>query len=429
MTKSIEDLVEDYSTKPVPGHLTTNGFHIALINAGLVLSLLSMFTGVLFGLAIGVRNTIYVTMISSVFLVVVGTIAGIAGSKVRLSSYMLMKFSFGMKGAIVINFILAISLLGWFGVTLDLLGDGAQGLAQQVFNVALPKWVYMIAGGAVMTITAIFGFKGLDTIASWLTPIMALTLAMIIYKVFQVTTWSELMAFEPSGELTVGVAISAAIGSLISMMIAMPDFTRYAKTPFDSFIATSVPLLIAQPFVYVGAAMAAIAYQNDDILLIMLESGLGLFAFLLVIASSWISNTINLYSCSLGLSSILLNVKKWKLEVVSGVVGTLLAIAGIMDHFITFLELMSFVFIPAGSIYLSDYYIVKRQKYDFEKISDGSPVSMPAMIALLIGITAYYFSAEGFFSMTSLSSIDALIVTSATYLVAQQGWFDGFSES
>ena len=57
--EKFEELTEDFATQPVPGDVTTNGYHIALINSGLVISWLTMVTGVLFGLAIGVMNTIY----------------------------------------------------------------------------------------------------------------------------------------------------------------------------------------------------------------------------------------------------------------------------------------------------------------------------------------------------------------------------------
>jgi len=418
--EQFEELIEDYATCPVPEHISTSGYNVAMINVGLVFSLLTMLTGAMFGLAIGIMNTIYVAICGSIFLVIVGTIAGMVGSRVRLSSYMLMKFSFGTKGAIIINFILAVSLLGWFGVTLDLMGDGVQGLAQQEFDVDLPKWVYMIVGGTIMTVTAIFGFKGLNAIAPWVTPILALTLAVMVYHVLEITTWQELVAFEPTGDITVGIAISAAIGSLISMMIAMPDFTRYTKTAMDSFLATFIPLLIAQPFVYVGAAMAAIAYQQDDILVIMTKSGLGVFAFLLVIMSSWISNVINLYSCSLGLSSIWLTVRKWKLEVFSGVVGTLLAVAGIMDHFIIFLELMSFIFVPAGSIYLSDFYLVKKRQYDFYKLDEVKPVSIASFITLIVGVVVFYYSELYQYTLSGLSALDTVIVTVTLYVLLKK---------
>jgi len=417
--EKFEELTEDFATQPVPGDVTTNGYHIALINSGLVISWLTMVTGVLFGLAIGVMNTIYVTLISSAFLVVVGIIAGIVGSKTRLSSYMLMKFSFGAKGALLINLVLAISLLGWFGVTLDLLGDGAQALAQQEFNFLLPKWLWMLIGGVLITTTSIFGFRGLNRLAPWLTPIMALVMVVVVYKVLQMTSLAELMAFEGSGEISIGVAISASIGSLISMMIAMPDFTRYVKTPFDSVVATFFPLLIAQPLVYTGAAIAAVATQQYDLLLIMIEVGLGLFAFILIVASTWISNAIALYSCSLGLASVLVKVKKWKLEVLSGVVGTLMAIAGIMDYFIVFLESLSFIFVPIGSVYLSDYYFISKQNYEFEKIADGSPVSIPAMLAMLIGIAVYYGSSTELCAITPLPAVDSLVVTTLVYLLSK----------
>ena len=58
-----------------------------------------------------------------------------------------------------------------------------------------------------------------------------------------------------------------------------------------------------QPFVMWVGASAAFALATDDITTIMLTLGLGLGAFAIIIAGSWVLNALNLYSAVLGVTA------------------------------------------------------------------------------------------------------------------------------
>ena len=55
-------------------------------------------------------------------LTIIGCITGSIGARTRLSSYMLVRIAFGDRGASLVNLAFALSLLGWFGVNIDLFG-------------------------------------------------------------------------------------------------------------------------------------------------------------------------------------------------------------------------------------------------------------------------------------------------------------------
>ena len=61
--------------------------------------------------------------------------------------------------------------------------------------------------------------------------------------------------------------------------------------------------MIAQPFVMWVAASAAMVLGTEDIISIMLTLGLGLGAFIIIIAGSWVLNALNLYSAVLGVTA------------------------------------------------------------------------------------------------------------------------------
>ena len=57
---------------------------------------------------------------------------------------------------------------------------------------------------------------------------------------------------------------------------------------------------------------------------------------------------------------------EWQLMLVSGAVGTGLAMLGITDHFIEFLERLGVIVPPIAGIYLVDYFLLGQQRFPTE---------------------------------------------------------------
>ena len=180
-------------------------------------------------------------------------------------------------------------------------------------------------------------------------------------------------------------------------------------------MASVLTFLIATTFVYMTAAIASLATGEDDTLQIMITMGLGTGAFALIIFSTWTANSINLYGSSLSMSAVVPRFAGWRMTVSCGIVGTLTAFAGILDHFIPFLIYLSILFIPVGSIYITDFFLLKNQEYKMEDLATQKPVSWEALFAWLLGSLVSYSAVEEIFSLTGSSTIDALVIPGAVY--------------
>ena len=58
----------------------------------------------------------------------------------------------------MVNLAFAVSLLGWFGVNIDLFSAALLRLMNDVPGVSATPWLVELFAGTVMTITTIYGF-------------------------------------------------------------------------------------------------------------------------------------------------------------------------------------------------------------------------------------------------------------------------------
>ena len=413
---SFSDLAEDYAIKPIPAEISVDGFRISLINTALAFSLPTLLLGAQLSTN-GAKQAVSAFIWGGLILAIIGTVAGIVGLRNRLSTYMLIRFSFGLQGAKIVNICMALSMFGWFGVNVYLFGQAASGLCLSLSGIELKPWVFVLIGGFLMTAGAVFGFKSIQKLALFIVPIQVLIFVILLNLTFSNSTLQELLGNPVQNQITQGKAISAVIGSFVVAAVVMPDFTRYGKTWWDAVTASFIPYFFASTFAYTIATLAAMHTGKSDILELMQVIGLGISAFVLVIFSSWITNSVNLYGCSLSIASIFPKLHEWQIAIVSGMVGTVVAFFEILKHFIDFIFSLGIIFTPVVGIYAIDYFILHKGNYDLEKIEQDTSISYIAIISWLLGIAAAYGTNKQWLHLTGISSCDSLFVAVLSYLV------------
>lgn len=411
----LDEIFEDYATTPVPQSKTVGGVGIGMINGGLAFAVPGLITGIEIGQSLGLIQAIYAFLVGGLLLSLLGTVTGLVGMHNRLTSCMTMKFVFGNQGANILSFAFVISLLGWYGVNIDLFSSVAQEGFDDFFNVSIDIWQLEIAIGFLIIITTIWGFELLNKISTALVPILFVILAYLVYQSMDyVAPPEKLIPINP--DLTFGSSVSIIVGSFIVSVVLMPDFTRFAAKPRDTATASFLPFFIICNFVYIAAAIAGIAVKDDAILQVMLTLGLGSFAFFLLITSSWIANVVNLYSAALGLNAMNAKWKEWKLIIVAGALGTVVASLNLLDNFTDFLFSLSSIFTPVAAIYVVDFFFINQSKvYNVANIEQLNNFNVNAIFAWFIGIVISIISNLGIITLTTIEVCDAIIVTCPVY--------------
>ncbi|MGY8952702.1 MAG: cytosine permease, partial [Flavobacteriales bacterium] len=154
-----EQVNEDYTRTKVPENKTVSGISIAAIIVGIGVTLPTFFLGGEVAQAIGLSKSFWIFIAVNLVLGVLCTITAIIGNRTRLSTYMLLHFSFGKKGTLFINFLIGITLLGWYSVTVEIFGGALTDAFKHLLNVDVPIYLSIIVGSILMTLTAIYGFK------------------------------------------------------------------------------------------------------------------------------------------------------------------------------------------------------------------------------------------------------------------------------
>jgi cytosine permease len=135
-------------------------------------------------------------------------------------------------------------------------------------------------------------------------------------------------------------------------------------------------------------------------------------------------NDWNLYSASLGVVNFADQVfhRRFNRAMVTigvGVLGTALAAAGILDHFIQFLTTLGIAVPPIAGIMAAEYWIVRshRAALDASRATGTLPASAPRWVpaSLVIWIAAFLI---GKYVEWGIPSLNSLAVAFVAYVVA-----------
>ena len=414
IVSDIENLTNDYSRQPVPDDQLVSGWKVALIIFGIGFTLPIYYLGSELGLRLGLKHAAMAFFGGSLLLGVLAAITSYVGARTRLSSYMIIEFSFGRKGAKFVNILMAAGLLGYYAATADIFGHAVADIVRQMTGYGGGHAIYALIGSAVMTLTAIFGFNAIQRLASFSVPAVAIFLGYVVYLAITKSTWGVVSHFPGQPGASLGLAISTVIGSCVQGAVLMPDVSRFARSGVDG-IKGAVGSTFGYPVIFTAAAIATIATGDKDIMMIMIGLGVMVLALFTIMLSTWMTNTINLYSTSLTLATVFTKVKDWKLTLFASVIGTAAAMIGIQDHITTFFLLLGIVIPPVAGIYVVDYFIFSDRAYTLKLLQARKPVNPMAFAAWGISSLLGYLTSTGKLHLTSVPAMDALIAAGVLY--------------
>jgi cytosine permease len=282
------------------------------------------------------------------------------------------------------NFAIAVALLGWNAVNMDLLGATVQLICEQLFAISPPAWAVEVFAGIVMTVTAIFGFRLLNQAASYAVPFLFLLTLYIGIKSLAAFNGDLQLAVAGSPPMTDGEAVTAVAGGFIVSAVLMSDFSRFARADTDAATAAFLPFLGLSSFAYIAAAL---------------------------------TNVVNLYSCSLSLSAVFKQQEQWHLTVVAGILATGAALMNILDAYTSFLFGLSIIFAPIGGIFIVEFYVLRNmQPYELDTELNG-PFRPAAAFAWAVGTGMAMLANNSVVTLTGFEVADALLSAGVAYLV------------
>ena len=309
-----------------------------------------------------------------------------------------MKYSFGEKGAIAINILMAISLFGWIAVTANMFGHSVHDLLAQ-HGLEVPLALLVAAGCVIFVASTAFGFAVLGKIAQVAVPVIALVLCYILY----VATHTEVAVPAAIVEMNTGVAVSTVVGTIIVLVATLPDFGSFVHNRKHALIAAGVTFLVAYPLHYWVGAMAVF--------------GAVLPAALLLIFACVTGNAGNMFQGTLVVSTLLTRFPKWQITVALGILSAIVGSMDIMAWFIPFLLFLGIATPPVAGIYIADFFLYRRNGYQESVLAQESQIKVLTFAAWIIGAAVGFMTVKGLFTLTTIPSVDSILVACIAYAI------------
>ncbi len=317
-----------------------------------------------------------------------------AGTKYGISFPVLLRASFGTKGANIPAVLRAIVACGWFGIQTWIGGTAIDALLTAVW----PGWASfdsVIAGNPLHTWASFFlfwiiqvviilrGIEGIKHLESWGSPLLLLGgLALLIWASNAAGGIGSVLSGTAALQKAHGdfwtlfpAALTASVGYWATLSLNIPDFTRYARSQRSQVLGQALGLpLTMTAFAFIGVAVTSatvIIYGEaiaDPVQLIKKfdNRAVILFAMLIIFIAQLTTNmAANVVSPSNDFS----NLNPKRISYVTG--GLITAVIGIVmmpwhlmssmgAYIFTWLIGYSGLMGAIGGILICDYFVIRR---------------------------------------------------------------------
>lgn len=324
-------MMESTTLEPVPKEDRKSWVNIAFITAGGMICVLSLVIGGMLVAEMSLASALLAGTIGYILTVLLGFAMGVIGSDIGRPTCMTAVPAFGGKGTqYIVSILFTISLLGWYGLQNNICGPAFSQMMMQICGIDIPVWVSSLIWGIIMLITALYGINALEILNKISVP------ALII-----VTIYGTYLAAKTYG-------------------------TDVFKSNFIGIMPAGLGLLA------LGCVLTGLA-GNSDITLVLSDLGIPVLGMIVLILSTWTTNTLNAYGAGLNVVMMfsLKESSRGRVTLISGSVGTILAVLGILDHLALFIDLLGATLTPMAGVIMADYFILKKGRPESWKYTEG----------------------------------------------------------
>jgi cytosine permease len=367
----------EYENEPVPLSKRKSLLSIASVWAGFPMIITGAITGATLVHGLGFAQGALAMLVGNALLFLyVGTLSALS-AKSGFNFSLQASRTYGRTGYIVVSGLLSTLVLGWFAVQTGLVGASIG----TTFGVNVT--VIAIIAGVLFTLFTLLGIKALSIIGAISVPLFLL---LGVFAAVQAgSNGTDILSYpgDAGQGLLPGVGVSLVFALFADSGTMTADFTRWAKTPRQAWIATSAAFpagnLIAM--LVGGFIAAATAGGSGDVFGLIVNQGglMPLIAVIFLVVNLGSVCTHCLYNSAVGWSSIMRsNMRTFTL--ILGTIGVIIAALGIWGFFVNWLNLLGVIVPPIGAIIIADQVLLRRGAS-----TDTAPVRWQSFAAWAIG--------------------------------------------
>ena len=341
-------------------------FSSSLIWFGAGVSIAEIITGTYFA-PLGFAKGLAAIVIGHVLGCALLFLTGVIGAKKKMAAMQTTALSFGKFGAKFFGLLNAAQLLGWTGI---MIYDGSL-CANTIINGAKDYSKFAaLAIGVLIVVWILAGVRNLDKLnfaaAIALFCLTILLCVKIFGGLFGGADSGAAIAAGAAGEgmadqaLSFGAAIELSVAMPLSWLPVISDYTKDAKRPVAVSLAAAVVYFFVSVWMYAIGMGAALVAGESSIDIVMLKTGLGIAALVIVVLSTVTTTYLDAYSAGVSGQSVHPKINIKVAAIIVAVLGTVGAILFNMDNITDFLYLIGSVFAPMTAILLADFFVCKN---------------------------------------------------------------------
>ncbi len=310
------------------------------------------------------------------------------GREIPLTALIVARRTYGQAGAFLFSALFTVVNIGFFGLNTAVAGGLLASIAHS--SSATP-WTWLV--GLLQTAAVLVGMRFLEPFYRYTALVF-----VVCYGVLVAYLFSDYHLSVPTahGALHWGPALTTILGlSILAWTYKLSTVTRFARprargerTTPAWFLAASVGIMLAVLLLGVVGLFSQEGTHNWNVALLGTKhSWVGTIAAIGVVLAIIHTNAMNLYPSTIDLlvaANTLLPARRWEQPagtLVLGILSTLLAVAGILNHISSFIDSIGDALFPFTFVMLADWLYVQRRATPAEAFF-RTPRSWPEWLSL-----------------------------------------------
>jgi cytosine permease len=356
-----------------------------MVWAGAVISIPGLLVGNTLISGMSLSKTLLIAFLGYSIIVVLMILQGIQSTDLGKTTVQVAAQVFGKKGSrTILSIILAIACLGWFGIQANVCGAALANLLGE-YGVIVPVPLASLISGLVMVISAMYGMKVLRILSYIAVPLLIVICIYGLVQVFTMDSVQNIWSYQPEKQMNFMDGLAVTIGSFALGAVIAGDYSQFSRKRSDVLKAALIGIVPSGVLMISVGAILSIAYQTSDIAAVFINITTPFIGGTVLILAAWKTNMVNAISGGFALTNVLHISKekeKWAVGI-AGLIGTVLAVIGILNYFTPVMSILSAMVPPVAGVMIASYWIMNKGDKNRWKETEG--VNRLGVFSWLIG--------------------------------------------
>ncbi|GAA0388708.1 cytosine permease [Paenibacillus motobuensis] len=360
-------------------------FTLGMVWAGAVISIPGLLVGNTLIAGMSLSKTLLIAFLGYSIIVVLMILQGIQSTDLGKSTVQVAAQVFGKQGSrTILSMILAIACLGWFGIQANVCGAALANLLAE-YGMTIPVPLASLISGLVMVVSAMYGIKVLRVLSYIAVPLLIVICIYGLIQAFTMDSIHHIWSYRPEKQMNFMDGLAVTIGSFALGAVIAGDYSQFSRKRSDVLKAALIGIVPSGVLMISVGAILSFAYQTSDIAAVFINITTPFIGGTVLILATWKTNMVNAISGGFALTNVLhisKDKEKWTVGV-AGLIGTVLAVIGILNYFTPVMSVLSAMVPPVAGVMIASYWIMNKGDKNRWKETEG--VNRLGVISWLIG--------------------------------------------